>query len=248
MNRDEYKKMEEYQSHHWWYRGRRSLVQMLFRHYTGPRHSEISLLDIGCGNGEAGAIVGNPSRLVGIDTSLDALELAKGKGYKSLHKINQEHLEFSDNSFEGVLMLDVLEHVEADLELLRECYRVLVLGGILVLTVPAYPWLWSGHDEVFGHKRRYNRRDLLGKITKARFTVRCSSHYVTFLFPFVLVFRLVEGRLLKKQRSHFFTLWPMVNTILLTVQQIESWLISLGIRFPFGSSIVVIAHKPHHPL
>lgn len=149
----EYALMEEWQKSHWWYRGRRAIVSGCIKVCFKAGDTR-AILDVGCGVGEAAKLFPDPSVLVGIDDSEEALHLAKGKGYRELHRGTGSDLPFQDRSFQSLLMLDVLEHIENDRKALSECNRVLVRGGTMLLTVPAYQWLWSGHDEVFGHKRR----------------------------------------------------------------------------------------------
>ena len=164
MGPEEFAVMERLHHTHWWLRGRRFVVRALFRKFASAGGS---FLDLGCGAGEGMSIVDSASTLAGMDISDDALALAKNKGYASLQKGSGECLPFADNSFDGILMLDVLEHIDDDRATIRECHRVLVGSGVLLLTVPAYPWLWSGHDEIYGHKRRYTKTALVHVVESA---------------------------------------------------------------------------------
>jgi ubiquinone/menaquinone biosynthesis C-methylase UbiE len=236
--------IEERLSHtHWWFRGRRHIVRALWR-ASARRHG--TFLDLGCGAGEGKSILGNAVTLVGIDVSEQALDLASGKGYASLHRGSAEALPFGDYSFDGILMLDVLEHCEHDDIALHECHRVLTESGILVVTVPAYSWLWSMHDVILGHKRRYTKPMLVQAAENAEFTVIFCSYYMTMLLPAIALYRLLEGKIRNARRSHAFAFPRIVNAVLSAVLCFEGILLLLGCRLPFGSSIVLVAEKTEY--
>lgn len=244
MDIGEYRRMDDFQKSHWWYQGRRFIVRSLFCRYTeGTGASGGSFLDIGCGTGEGKAIIGSAGSLVGIDASDEALSIAKSKGYASLQKGSVEKLPHPSDSFDGVLALDVLEHIGDDQAAFGECFRVLRPGGSLILTVPAYQWLWSGHDDVFGHKRRYLKGELAGKAEAAGLEIVFASHYVTLLFPVIAVWR-SAGKLFRNRRvSHFFPLPRVLNGFLFCLMAFEGLLLRSGCRLPFGSSLILVAKK-----
>lgn len=244
MDPEAYQDIQRFQGNHWWYQGRRSVVRRLFRAYVRSSDRRGAYLDVGCGTGEGARIIGPAGEIHGVDVSAEALALAEGQGYASLRQGTGENLGFPDGCFDGALALDVLEHVEDDAAMLRECARVLRPGGILILTVPAYRWLWSGHDEVFGHRRRYVRSELMEKIKTASFDIRLASYYFFFLFPVVAATRLVERLFRNKRTSHFFVLPTAINRILIRIVALESRLLRRGVRFPWGSSLIVVARKP----
>lgn len=232
--------MNELEKSNWWYRGRRIIVSMLFQKYF---KNKTAILDIGCGTGEGIAIVPNETTLTGLDISEIALSFAKEKKYSALYLGTAETTPFEDDSFDGILMLDVLEHTEDDTKTLAECFRVLKPLGNIILTVPAYQWLWSGHDEVFGHKRRYIKDKLVSRVQDASLEIVFVSYYMTFLFPIIALFRLTEKKIRNKKTSHFFYIPNVLNKILLLFPFLEGIFLRLGIKFPFGSSIILIARK-----
>lgn len=234
--------MDELQKRHWWYRGRRFIVRTLFQKYIGEQKTTDSFLDVGCGTGEGSFIVKNPHQLTGVDESDEALALAREKGYRALHKGPADRLPFLNASFSGILAMDVLEHVASDGMMLEECFRVAAPEAILLLTVPAFMWLWSRHDEIFGHKRRYTKGELVQKVEKAGFEVLFASYKVMFLFPVVALFWLIERRS-SKHISKFFPLPRILNTLLFSALVFEGMLLWLGLRLPFGSSLILVAKK-----
>jgi ubiquinone/menaquinone biosynthesis C-methylase UbiE len=246
MERGQFKIMGALQERHWWYQGRRFVVTHLLQKYAAAIQQEGSILDIGCGVGEAASFVKNPARLTGIDESEEALTFAKEKGYAALHAGSADVLPFSDSQFKGALILDVLEHVERDGNMLRETFRVLDSSGLLMITVPAYAWLWSGHDVLFGHKRRYAKKELEEKVETAGFEILYVSHYVTFVFPLVLLFRMIARMMYgTAPRSHFFTMPWILNELLYATLVIEGTLMLWGMRLPSGSSLTLVARKKH---
>ena len=98
-------------------------------------------------------------------------------------------LPFPDECFDGVITLDVLEHLPDDVSALAELRRVLKVGGLLLLNVPAFPCLWSRHDLANGHQRRYRRRELRAKLQGAGYTVEQSFYWNWVAFVPVLILR-----------------------------------------------------------
>jgi len=247
MDAVEYEKMNEIHGAYWWYHGRRFVVRTLLEKYlgrSGDKTGSAKVLDLGCGTGGNISIFKTFGRVVGVDSSDTALSFARrNKGYDDLFKMECDSLNFEGEKFDCIAALDVFEHTD-DEAALSESYRVLKPGGILIATVPAYQWLWSGHDEVFGHRRRYTRKGFLVKVIKAGFLPLFVSYYVSFLFPLIAAFRLGEKFVRNKRESHFYPLPPAAHWVLSRIIFFEGILLRFGIRFPFGSSIIIIVRKP----
>jgi SAM-dependent methyltransferase len=151
---------------------------------------------------------------------------------------------FQDRTFDVVMLLDVLEHLDDDREALKNAFRLLHRGGLLVVTVPAYPILWSGEDYVSEHRRRYVRRDLQELVAAAGFTVQRSSYFNTILFP-VMAATIFWRRCFvpgDRTRSNVRPLPGAVNMILTAVFTLERSLLR-WMSFPFGGSILCVAVK-----
>jgi fermentation-respiration switch protein FrsA (DUF1100 family) len=142
---------------------------------------------------------------------------------------------------EVVLLLDVIEHVDDDLAALRAARAGVGEGGLLVVTVPAYQWLWSGHDEVLGHRRRYTAAQLCAVVEGAGFTTVRVSYFNTLLFPLLLVAR--AWKRLRGDRGHDLR-HPAapVNWLLEHVFAFERHLVP-RVALPFGSSLLLIARR-----
>lgn len=154
-----------------------------------------------------------------------------------------DELPFHPVSFDLITLLDVLEHVDDDLGTLASLASLLKPGGHLLLTVPAFPFLWSEHDVVHRHYRRYRRPELMARVEAAGLRVIHASYYNSILFPLVAVIRLAE-KVFGAQGGQDLTMPPpWLNRLLCRIFASERrW---LGrIVFPFGVSIVLLARRP----
>lgn len=226
---------------HFWFVGRQALVRRsLGRHLGGAGRL---ILDVGCGTGfmtETLAEAGH--RGVGIDLRPEGLRAGEGRppGCRYL-RADATRLPFREGRFDGVLLLDVLEHVD-DRLLLAEVRRVLRPGGVAVVTAPAMPWLWSRRDEAAGHLRRYTRRRLVASIREAGLGVEEIGYYQFFLFPLVVATRFL-GRGSRTVQDAEERPSPFLNDVM---RRINAWEVRLAefIPWPWGSSLAAVCRKP----
>jgi SAM-dependent methyltransferase len=149
-------------------------------------------------------------------------------------------LPFAQDRFDLIAAFDVLEHIDDDGEALRALHNRLTPHGLLVLTVPAFGWLWSRHDEFSHHKRRYTRAGLTALLTERGFAIVYSSYFNTFLFPVALT-RLKLGALLHVTPSRAMRIPPApLNRALTAIFSLERALIP-RLSFPYGVSILLCA-------
>jgi SAM-dependent methyltransferase len=141
-----------------------------------------------------------------------------------------------------VTMFDVIEHLEDDLGALRRIHAVLPPGGVLVCTVPAFSFLWSEHDVVNHHFRRYTHRTLRGRLESAGFTVERISYFNAVLFPMIAAVRLLRPKGRRPGRSDMRMPAQWVNRILKKVFAAERFLLRF-ISLPFGVSLVAVCRK-----
>ena len=234
MRPDEFSKMRALEETHWWFRGRRHLLRNLVGR-LGLRDALI--LDAGCGTGFARGELSKAGTVIGLDTSPEAFAPeSDSPGCIALI----EQAPFSGATFDLIVALDLLEHLEDDEQALREIYRVCKPGGHLLVTVPAYQWAWSRHDEVLGHRRRYSAADLAEKVRRAGFTVRRLSYTVTSVFPPAVVYRLLRRR--SRAGSDLFRVPEPANCILGALMKIESRLV-WNVSLPFGLTVFLLACK-----
>jgi SAM-dependent methyltransferase len=182
--------------------------------------------------------------VVGVDLSLTALEFARQRNMKLLTSGDVEALPFASGTFDAVLSCDVLEHVEHDLTALCEMYRVTKRGGILVVTAPALPSLWSDHDEALGHLRRYTKEGLQKKLAEAGWKIEWLNYTVTLLMPPIAVFRLIR-RLRRRSGAptvDLFEMPPLINALLGATCRLDGWL-AMRLPLPPGASLLAIGRK-----
>jgi SAM-dependent methyltransferase len=243
MNTAEYAEMYKLESFYWWFVARRRLldswVSVIASEFERP-----VILDVGCGTGINFSVLGKYGDTFSSDASEDALRFSKSRGIEGLVRSEVESLPFGSSVFDIVTALDMLEHVDDDLAALDELLRITKERGVLVITVPAYGFLWSEHDEALHHRRRYAASELRNKLTNAGFEVERITYYITFLFFPILFMRFVQS--ITKTSIHAKTshviLPKWLNALLIGILGFERFLLK-WINFPFGVSIVCLARK-----
>lgn len=154
MDAAEIQRLAEYEEWYWWHRARQTIVTTLLRRHLPEGVPSRRVLDVGCGAGATSLVLREFGTVLGVDFGVEAATAARGRGLQSAC-MDAGHLGVRDESFDIVVALDVLEHLDDDVAAARELRRVLKPGGLLLVTVPAYRWLWSDHDVALGHRRRY---------------------------------------------------------------------------------------------
>lgn len=244
----------EEEEHHWWFLGRQAVLLSVLRDTLPP--GRLRLAEIGCGGGALLAAAAEFGEVVGVEASGDFLEVARQRGFTVLSGALPDQLPLDPSSCDGVLLFDVLEHIEDDRAALRAVGRVLKPGGLLICTVPAYQWLWSPHDEVLGHRRRYTARGLARIAREAGLHPLRTTYFNTFL-----ALPIVMARLVRRWRTHTPTptAWvpgaparpshdlirpaPRLNALLARIFSLEAGLLRWT-NFPFGVSVLMVAHRP----
>ena len=186
-------------------------------------------------------------RTTGIDLP-GALKWCARRDFDRLVACYAERLACRADAFDVVVCLDVLEHIEDDFLALREMFRVCRPGGYLLLTVPAYHFLWSEHDVALGHYRRYSRSRLLRAVVEAGFKPLRTTYAITFLFLPILLFRLwrkLTAPLKREARPAvaYVQVPGLLSSFFVALLKVEAWLLK---RFdlPFGVSLVCLVQKP----
>ena len=244
-------KYHQVEEQHWWFAGRRDAVYDLVQ---GLRLApQAAILEIGCSGGPLlqRLRAAGYADVTGIDVSPPAIELARARGVPNVALMDGAALEFADARFDLVIASDVLEHIEDEARALREWARVLRPGGRLLVFVPAHAYLWSAHDVVNHHFRRYSRRGLAGALAGAGLRVRRSSFWNAALyFPTAalrLGKRLVQGPAAPGPRPgdtgdlHHFP--GPANRLLLAWVKAENRVLR-RLDLPLGVSVFALAEKP----
>jgi 2-polyprenyl-3-methyl-5-hydroxy-6-metoxy-1,4-benzoquinol methylase len=240
----DYKLHKTYQSveqRHWWFVGRRKILYDVLKKHFPSRQAK--LLDVGC---NSGVLVEKLQRrgydAWGTDISKEAIDAGKLRGVRNLMIAEGDRQPFEDGTFDCVLALDVIEHIEKDGDALIEFRRLLKPGGLLVVKVPAFMFMWGLQDEVAHHKRRYSKELLRTTIQSQGFEMVRLTYFNFFLFGPIALVRLLQKVYPPKRSSDFELNNPVSNWILMEVFLIESVLLRF-VNLPFGVSLLAIAKK-----
>lgn len=235
----------ELETRHFWFVGRNKIIcDAISARFEGARN----MLEIGCGTGGVLAEMRRnfPAlKLSGGDAFLRGLAYAAQRNPDAdLYQMDAVNIPFWEE-FEIVAAFDVLEHVEDDERMLRQLFTACRPGGGIVVTVPQHPFLWSRTDEYAHHKRRYTRKDLLTKIEKAGFKVERVTSFVSLLLPAMMLSRFMQRKRPLREDSidDGFRISPLVSKLLGWVFSVEQKAIRLGLSFPAGGSLLLVARK-----
>jgi SAM-dependent methyltransferase len=227
---------------HWWFVGRRKLLEFLLSSVGIQKDSLV--IDIGCGVGSNLRHFRSVcSRLIGIDSEIYSLSLAK-KRLAAVPLVNGDlmRLPFKPNSIDLIIAADILEHLDEDTNGIKEIHGALKREGKVIFTVPAFESLRGIQDIVGMHKRRYSKKELMEKIEREGFKVLKSSYFNFFLFLPILIARRIIYILGLKIESENEISSPLINFFLKAIFSIEPYLLKY-FSFPFGVSIFCIAKK-----
>lgn len=244
MQRHTYAIMNSVEDSHWWFVGRRAILESFLQDIVetiGNSQSAIHILDVGCGTGANIEMLAKFGEAEGVDVSDDALEFCKQKGLKA-HKGLAESLPFADESFDVVTALDVIEHLDDDIAGLKEMRRVLKTGGKTLIFVPAFMWLWGVQDDVSNHRIRYTKRQIVERLRKAGFEIeRATYANISFFAPILAGRTLMKLTGIKPESENNVNVSALNGVFGKIFSAERLWLRNFD--FPFGVSIVIVAKK-----
>ena len=261
MQERELQEMYEMETDHWWFVGKRRLVERVLQPYLrsakmlggaacalSDGKPNLKILDVGCGTGAAAAAFMKYGSVVATDRSPFALDLARSRGLKNTVVCAADQLPFSDAAFDTLLALDIIEHVDDDAATLADFARVLKPGGTVAIHVPAWPSLWSRHDVAIEHRRRYTRRSLSKLLQNSPLeTEHIGWTNMSVLFPAALhrgLQRLSRHReVTQPERQDNFSLPKPLNLFMTGLLDLEGR-IAARVGLPIGLSLIAIATKP----
>jgi SAM-dependent methyltransferase len=240
MDRDYELQTHQAEDQHWWYRGRRTVLDVVIARLGLPQRARI--LDAGCGSGRNMVELARRGTVTGIELSETSVALARQRDVGEVVAGSVLEMPFAEDSFDLAVSLDVIEHLEDDLGALRELRRTVAPGGSLLVTVPAYQWLWSGHDEINHHHRRYTRRSLQRVAEQAGWRQTRTTYFNSLLLPVAIVLRVLD-RVSTKTTESSLDLWvppEPLNWLLERPLALEAALIKRGGRIPAGLSLLAV--------
>lgn len=244
MQTHTYAIMNRVEDSHWWFVGRRAILESFIRQIVEKARkpkSEIRILDVGCGTGANLEMLSDFGEAEGVDVSDEALEFCRAKNLRT-HKGLAENLPFENESFDLVTALDVVEHLDDDAAGLKEMCRVLRCGGKALIFVPAFMFLWGVQDVVSNHRIRYTKKQITERLRRAGFEIeRATYANITFFAPILAGRTLMKLTGIKPESENNVNV-SALNPVLGKFFGAERFWLK-NFNFPFGVSIVVIARK-----
>ena len=244
MERGEYERMHAVEDRMWWYRGLRALAVQLLGRALAASPAEGAVLDAGCGTGGMLLVLADavPHRTtLGLEYDRAAAGLAAVKARSPVVVGSVNEIPVRDGVLAGYVSLDVLCHGAVEPQsALREARRCLQPGGIVLLNLPAYRWLLSAHDRRVHNTRRFTLGEASGLVRGQGFRILRSSYWNTFLFPLMLLHRLVASAD-DESDVRDFPRW--LEWLFSAVLAFERLLIGGGLNLPFGGSMMIVAAR-----
>lgn len=258
MQQHTYAIMDEVEGSHWWFVGRRAILESFLKGIVNRLESRLQaanseagpakagtpslrILDVGCGTGANLEMLSQFGEAEGVDVSDDALEFCRLKGLKA-QKGLAETLPYADETFDLTTALDVVEHLDDDIAGLKEMFRVTKSGGYSLIFVPAFMWLWGVQDDISNHRIRYTKKQIVERLEKAGYTIeRATYANWTFFAPILggRVFMKLTG--IKPESENNINVSALNGVFGKFFASERFWL--RNFNFPFGVSIVVAAKK-----
>jgi SAM-dependent methyltransferase len=245
MDASLYDELHRVEQTHWWFRARRHIVWSLVRRYAdGGSNRRLRVCELGCGTGGNLAAIANEHDVTGVECSPHALRYAQQSlGTRVRYGSLPHEIDLPPESFDVVLMADVLEHIEDDAASASTALRLLSPNGIAVATVPAYQWLFSPRDVHHDHFRRYGKDQFGALWNTANCQIELLSHYNTALFPAAAAVRLASKISWRGSKPGDLSIPSrVINERLARLMQCEANLLG-RLPMPFGLSLIAIVRK-----
>lgn len=225
------KKYHQLEIDYWWFVARRDIIKGFLKSYS--KGSKI--LELGCSGGILIKELneGGFTNVYGLDISKEAIDKCKEKGIKNVKAADAIKTGFKDKEFDIIIASDVLEHIKDENKAVNEWKRLLKPNGTLIVFVPAFMSLWSKHDEINHHFKRYRNKEFVHVFDKYFKIIKKGYWNFSLFFPMFLIRRFKNGGDDLKETK--------LNNVLLLILKIENWLIKKGLRFPVGISTFIIA-------
>jgi SAM-dependent methyltransferase len=239
MERVVYQQMAELDDRHWWYRARRRIIADLIRREARPP-ADAQVLEIGCGTGHNLAMLAGFGHVEGLELDEEARAISEKRlGRKVMSSPLPELGEVPDCHYDLIGAFDVIEHIDDDRAALASIAAKLKPGGRFVMTVPAHQWMWSAHDAVNHHKRRYSKAGLKALISGSPMKLEKVGYFNSLLFPLAVAER-ASSKLRGKEDADVKLPPAPLNTALEKIFEAERYLVG-RLPLPPGLSLFAVA-------
>ena len=247
--KEAYDLLFDIESKHFWFWGRNRIIKV-FIEKTLNKSKRIEFLEVGCGTGLVlSSLEKMGYKTTGVDLNLEGLKLARKRTNSTLICGELKSINFN-TKFDALGLFDVLEHIEDQKTFLKDCRKLLAPDGLIFLTVPAKKNLWSKVDEISGHKRRYEKKEIIKVLKSAGYGVKSVRYFNFSLFFPQLIFRKYQDRKIAKTKNNSFLILKegltpppfFLNLLFKLLLFVESKIINL-ISFPTGTSLIIVAKR-----
>jgi SAM-dependent methyltransferase len=239
MERTAYREMADLDQRHWWYQARRRIIEDLIRRTIRPPQGS-NILEIGCGTGHNLEMLETFGHVDAIELDDESRAIAEKRLGRSIVSARLPELEgIPDAKYDLIAALDVIEHIDEDAPALAAIARKLKPGGKFIMTVPAHPWMWSAHDVVNHHKRRYSKAGLKRLVEGSSLKLDKLGYFNSLLFPAALAER-VASKVRGKDDADVKLPPAALNSALRTVFAAERHFVG-RLPLPPGLSLFAVA-------
>jgi SAM-dependent methyltransferase len=240
-----YEEYAQIEATHWWFEGRRTIFDVVIRSLELPR--DALLLDLGCGTGANLNFLASYGRTIGLDRGAAAARYSRARTKLPVLIGDVTALPFAGDAVDLITAFDLIEHIDDDVGCVSELARVCRPGGFIMVTVPAFQWMWGPQDIINHHKRRYRSDQLLKLFADEGLQISRFTHINTILFPVVAAVRLFRRVVPERNgdlKSDFSMTRPgPLNSMLGKLFGAEAWMVRRW-RLPIGVSLLCVARKP----
>lgn len=254
MEKNYYKEYYHLEREHWWFKARLKILRStISTKIINGKNLKLNILNAGVATGITSIMLEEFGKVTSLEYDEDCCKFLKETLKIDVINGSLTELPFEDNTFDLVCAFDVIEHIKDDELAIKEIRRVLKTNGKIFLTVPAYKFLWSHHDVVNHHFRRYTLKDIRTLFQSENFNIIFGSYFNFILFLPIAASRLVSNLFLKSKMnksinntgSDFEVLKnkPFINNIFYGIFKGENFFLNKNIKFPFGVSIMIVGIK-----
>lgn len=240
MEKSAYEILNNLQFNHWWFIGRSSIIKSFIDKNIENKNLEI--LDVGSGYGALIPTLKDYGNVECVEPFVDSKDNLLELGANEVYNYKDFPVVHPDKKYNLVTFFDVVEHIEDDESFLNGVItNILDEKGKIIITVPAYKWLWTNHDDEHRHYRRYTKSMLVDVVKKAGYKNIKANYFMTFLFPLAVLSRFKQ-KILKNGSSDLKPMNSIINKVFYKIFSFERKIIN-NLNLPFGLSIILVAEK-----